>query len=282
MNDLIAKDRETYSFSISYGNKTDAIMNNYIIDKLKSGVKISSYVRSLIEKDMITNGVIEDNTAPGGYTVKSDVKELELKLDNITNLLLRLNGENSHSSNYGKDAYEKLVGLEFMLKNLGSIQQATPVHHSPISQNNLSESLILEKLNTLTHIVNNIGSLDVDLSDLDKLKGAIDNSHSSLDAKISELIEMLEESGGAYNNREFLMLNKSIEKLTNKIESQSETIDSLLEIINSQNRQIKQLSMNSQPANELADNTDKDTNEDDNEEKLLAKNKAKKMKKAEF
>lgn len=284
MSEVVTKDRETYSFSISYGNKSDAIMNNYIADRLKSGLKISSYIRSLIEADMIKNGVIEDNTAPGGYKIKSEIQEVELKLDNITNLLLRLNGENNHSNNYGKDAYDKIVGLEFMLKNMTTMQQPIPVqYNNPITQQqtNANDNLILEKLNNLTLMLKNMGNVDVDLSSIETLNNSIAHVNVNITNKLSDLAELIEESGNISNDREILKLNKSIEKLTDKIESQSETIESLLEIINSQNRKLKQLTVT---PNSFDDSFRKVIESEDieDDDTALIKKKAKKMKKAEF
>ena len=86
-----SKDRETYSFSISYNNVADSVMNKYITDKIANGTKLSTYIRSLIEQDMIAHGVIVDKTSKSGFRLENSNENIEQKVEEIHSILSKLN-----------------------------------------------------------------------------------------------------------------------------------------------------------------------------------------------
>lgn len=265
----INKERETYSFSISYLNASDVAMNNYIIEKLKQGVKISPYVRSLIEKDMSANGITLTDSNENGFINKNYNSDLNNKIDKIYSMLMNLSNSNSNG-------YDKLVALEFMMKN--ATGYSAPVS-API-QNSYNDSLLLDRLNNIAALVKN-SKIDIDLSSINKMNEMIETSSNRILNKISDIEEAV--SGVSLSNcsKDLIRVNNSLSKLTDKISEQEETIQSLLEVITTQNNLIKSLSLTSKPNLNL-NNESAMTSADILDSLEEVKKKAKKMKKAEF
>lgn len=262
----INKERETYSFSISYLNASDVAMNNYIVEKLKQGVKISPYVRSLIEKDMSANGITLTDSNENGFINKNDNSNLNDKIDKIYSMLMNLSNSNSNG-------YDKLVALEFMMKNATgySVPATAPI------QNSYNDSLLVDKLNDIVALVNNNKNTDIDLSSVNDMMEVYNDRILS---KISDIEAAVSDVSLSSSSKDLIRVNNSLSKLTDKISEQEETIQSLLEVITTQNNLIKSLSLTSK-SNFNVDESPM-TIVDIVDSSVEAKKKAKKMKKAEF
>lgn len=70
------KDRETYSFSIRYGNKNDRMLIEHLNEKINSGISMSSYIRSLIENDMIRSESNDSKECIDNYINSNDVNTI--------------------------------------------------------------------------------------------------------------------------------------------------------------------------------------------------------------
>ena len=265
--DEITKDRETYSFSVSYKTAPDITMNRYIQQKLSTGIRTSTYVRMLIEKDMAENGIVLTDDAPEGFIVKKAESDIDSKLEKIYSLLMNCN-------NFTSNTYEKIVNLSYQLKN-GTISN---LGESIGNNSNFNESIILNKLDMLYNAMQNISNTTSQANSInvDELIDSITSSNNVVVNKVSDLEETLE---NIIDNNDSAKTNMLIKKLTDKVDDQTETINSLMDIISSQTKLIKQLSLNS---NNVETNADYEEIEDADVEEQEAKKKSKNMLKAEF
>lgn len=256
MNKVV--ERETYSFTISNKSNIEIAMKDYINNKIKSGTKMSSYIRYLIEKDMMENNVVVE-----GYNYPSIDNNNNSSLANNNELLTKLNNlEEMISENIkynGQNAYDKLVGLEYLVKELSSSRVNL---NAPIGANigntstNIDITSILNRLDLLSNLINskdNSSFINYDLefknlfNKINTLETALNKDTSSENniviEKLSDIESLVSEQASSLSFRDLRALNSTVEKLADKITTQTEVIEALQDTIANQNQLIKMLNM---------------------------------------
>lgn len=275
------KERETYSFTISNKTNIEVAMQEYISNKIKSGTKMSSYIRYLIEKDMQENGIVVDGysySVPSNNSKSIDNNEIIDKLKSLEQMIL-------DSSKYGGQvAYDKLVNIEFLLKNTSSNQSLV----SPVMNNSVDTTGILNRLELITNLINTKenSSINYDLSfrDLTKKLNDIetilnrDDNNSNLNdiiEKLSDIEGLVSEQASNIDSKQIKILTTAITKLSEQIDLQTELIENLQDTVSNQNQLIKLLNK------DTTRNSDREASVDVNEtydaRRELAKKKAASM-----
>lgn len=247
----IIKERETYSFTIPNKTAIDVAMQEFINNKIKSGTKMSSYIRYLIEKDMQTNGVIIDGydyPAQNSSAPLTNHSDILSKLNTLEQVLL----DNSKYS--GQTAYDKLVNIEFLLRNTTSMGQPQPVAYPVVDNTN-----ILNKLDLIMNLINSKDvsntNYDLEFRDLSRKINNVENiiitknDNLNLDdnilEKLSDIENLISEQSSSSDSRQINILITAITKLSAQIDSQTELIDNLHDTIKNQNKLIKMMSSDS-------------------------------------
>lgn len=252
------KERETYSFTISNKSDIEIAMKEYLNSKIKSGTKMSSYIRYLIEKDMQENNIVVE-----GYNYPSMSNNFSADNTDVLNKLKALEQMISENIKYsGQTAYDKLVGLEYLIKELSSTKQPLTTPTISNATNNIDLAAIINKLDVMTNLINSKGNntnIDYDL-EFKNLLNKISNIESMIDKdasysnvlteKLSDIESLVSEQASNFSSRELKILISTIEKLSEKINLQTEMIESLQDTISNQNQLIKMLNTNNTKDNE--------------------------------
>ncbi|XZJ89889.1 hypothetical protein ACSXCD_14780 (plasmid) [Clostridium perfringens] len=247
------KERETYSFAIANNNKEIA-MNEHIKDVLSKGRTISSYMKSLIKKD------IEGDVS---YKESINLDSLTQKIDNLETLIKST--QSSISFKNDDKILEKLIGLEIGVNQ--------------INLNSSKDSVILDRLTTLDTLIRNISAAS--------LNNVSENINSSVFNKLNDVNNSLRE---LESNQQTKMDNliDLVKKLTQKIEDQDDLIKNLNTTIAAQSQIIGTLNLVNNQASSTAENkTNDEIINDDIDADILAKQneakrKSKKILKADF
>lgn len=247
------KERETYSFAIANNNKEIA-MNEHIKDVLSKGRTISSYMKSLIKKD------IEGDVS---YKESINLDSLTQKIDNLETLIKST--QSSISFKNDDKILEKLIGLEIGVNQ--------------INLNSSKDSVILDRLTTLDTLIRNISAAS--------LNNVSENINSSVFNKLNDVNNSLRE---LESNQQTKMDNliDLVKKLTQKIEDQDDLIKNLNTTIAAQSQIIGTLNLVNNQASPTAENKANDEIINDNIDADIlakqneAKRKSKKILKADF
>lgn len=280
------KERETYSFTISNKTNIEVAMQQFISNKIKSGTKMSSYIRYLIEKDMQESGIVVDGysySTPNASISSIDNNDIIDKLKSLEQMIL-------DSSKYsGQVAYDKLVNIEFLVKNTSSNQSLI----NPITSNSVDTTGILNRLDLITNLINtkdnsNI-NYELNFRDLTKKLNVIENMLSRADdnynsdyivEKLSDIEGLVSEQVSSIDSKQIKILTTAITKLSEQIDMQTELIENLQDTVANQNQLIKFLNKDTVRNNEGEISADMNENYDARRE--LAKKKAASMIKSEL
>lgn len=292
----IIKERETYSFTVSNKTNIDIAMQEFINNKIKSGTKMSSYIRYLIEKDMQNNGIVVDgydyptqnSSAPS--TNNSDIVN---KLNSLEQAILNNNKYG------GQTAYDKLVNIEFLLKNTSMGQPIHQMVSQPVANPVIDNTNVLNKLELIMNLINSKDNSNVnyDLEFRDLSRKIIDvenliikkNDNLNLDdnilEKLSDIENLISEQSSNGDSRQIKTLTAAITKLSEQIDAQTELIDNLNDTIANQNKLIKMMSSSDSSANisnSRASRSEVSVDEDYDERREQAKKRASSMIESEF
>lgn len=248
------KERETYSFAIANNNKEIA-MNEHIKDVLSKGRTISSYMKSLIKKDM------EGDTF---YKESTDLDSLAKKIDNIE-MIIKNNLDCDVSFKNNDRVLEKLIGIEIGVNQINS--------------SNKNDSVILDRLTILDALVRNLST--------PSLNNVSENINSSVLNELTDVNNSLRELESNQQNKMDNLIDL-VKKLTQKIEDQDDLIKNLNTTIATQSQIIGTLNLVNNQASSTAENKTNDEIINDNIDADIlakqneAKRKSKKILKADF
>lgn len=292
----IIKERETYSFTISNKTNIDVAMQEFINNKIKSGTKMSSYIRYLIEKDMQNSGIVVDgynyptqnSSAPSANN--SDI------VDRLNSLEQAILNNNKYG---GQIAYDKLVNIEFLLKNTSMGQPIHQMVSQPVANPIVDNTSVLNKLDLIMNLINSKDNssinCDLDLKNLSRKLNDIENllvkknDNLNLDdnilEKLSDIESLISEQSSNNDSRQIKILTTAITKLSEQIDSQTELIDNLNDTIANQNKLIKMMSTSDSStniSNSRASRSEVSIDEDYDERREQAKKRASSMIESEF
>ena len=292
----IIKERETYSFTVSNKTNIDVAMQEFINNKIKSGTKMSSYIRYLIEKDMQNSGIVVDgynyptqnSSAPSANN--SDI------VDRLNSLEQAILNNNKYG---GQIAYDKLVNIEFLLKNTSMGQPIHQMVSQPVANPIVDNTSVLNKLDLIMNLINSRDNssinCDLDLKNLSRKLNDIENllvkknDNLNLDdnilEKLSDIESLISEQSSNNDSRQIKILTTAITKLSEQIDSQTELIDNLNDTIANQNKLIKMMSTSDSStniSNSRASRSEVSIDEDYDERREQAKKRASSMIESEF
>lgn len=292
----IIKERETYSFTVSNKTNIDVAMQEFINNKIKSGTKMSSYIRYLIEKDMQNSGIVVD-----GYNYPT--QNSSVPSANNSDIVDRLNSLEQailNNNKYGGQiAYDKLVNIEFLLKNTSMGQPIHQMVSQPVANPIVDNTSVLNKLDLIMNLINSRDNssinCDLDLKNLSRKLNDIENllvkknDNLNLDdnilEKLSDIESLISEQSSNNDSRQIKILTSAITKLSEQIDSQTELIDNLNDTIANQNKLIKMMSTSDSStniSNSRASRSEVSIDEDYDERREQAKKRASSMIESEF
>lgn len=292
----ITKERETYSFTVSNKTNFDVAMQKFINDKIKSGTKMSSYIRYLIEKDMQNNGIVVD-----GYDYP--VQNSSAPSTNNSNIISKLNTLEQvildNSKYTGQATYDKLVNIEFLLRNTPIGQPTHQVISQPVANTVADNTNVLNKLDLIANLINSKdnSSVSYNLEFRDLSRKIIDienllikkNDNLNLDdnilEKLNDIESLISEQTSNGDSRQIKILTATITKLSEQIDAQTELIDNLNDTIANQNKLIKMISSSDSStniSNSRASRSEVSVDEDYDERREQAKKRASSMIESEF
>lgn len=291
-----AKERETYSFTVSNKTNFDVAMQKFINDKIKSGTKMSSYIRYLIEKDMQDSGIVVDGynyPTQNSSAPSTDNGDIISKLNSLEQAIL----DNNRYS--GQTTYDKLVNIEFLLRNTPMGQPTHQVISQPVAHPVADITSILNKLDLIMNLINSKdgsnANYDLEFKDLSRKIVDVENliikknDNLNLDdnilEKLSDIESLISEQSSNSDSRQIKILTAAITKLSEQIDAQTELIDNLNDTIANQNKLIKMMSSSDSStniSNSRVSRSEVSVDEDYDERREQAKKRASSMIESEF